>query len=438
MAEPLKKSISYFALTMIAVGSCIGSGIFISPSDVASQLSNGGQVLIVWLIGGVVALTGALSFGELASKFPGTGGVYIYLREAYGDLVAYLYGWSILTVITSGAIAALCIAFSRYFTLLFDLGASYQVPVALLALLVVTFINVIGVRWSALFSSSMTILKVVGIGIIVVICLIYGRNLMDNLVLENSKSTSVSFGLALIGVLWSYGGWHHASYVGGEVAQAHKVLPRALITGAAIVTATYLLVNVAYLSVLNIEEISSSQAVATDALLKVSATGGILVAILIVLSTFGTAGIYTLSAPRIYYAMGADKVFFPWLADIHPKFGTPVKAIVLQSAWAGILLVFWGTFESLATYVVFMDWIFMTLAAIALFKFRKSGDVSNTASYKVPFYPITPLIFIGISIWFLGSTLVGRPIQALAGLILMLIGLPFYYLFKQAKGIDQG
>lgn len=437
MAEPLKKSITYFALTMIAVGSCIGSGIFISPSDVASQLSNGGQVLLIWLIGGVVALTGALSFGELASKFPGTGGVYIYLREAYGDLVAYLYGWSILTVITSGAIAALCIAFSRYFTLLFNLGTSYQVPIALLALLVVTLINVLGVRWSAIFSSSMTVLKVVGIGIIVVICLIYGNNLMDNLVFENPKTTKVSFGLALIGVLWSYGGWHHASYVGGEVAQAHKVLPRALITGAAIVTVTYLLVNVAYLSVLSIDEISTSQAVATDALLKVSATGGILVAILIVLSTFGTAGIYTLSAPRIYYAMGTDKVFFPWLADLHPKFGTPVKAIVLQSVWAGILLVFWGTFESLATYVVFMDWIFMTLAAIALFKFRRTAGDSDSVIYKVPFYPITPLIFIGISVWFLGSTLMGRPEQALAGLILMLIGLPFYFLFKRSKGMGQ-
>ena len=238
-------------------------------------------------------------------------------------------------------------------------------------------------------------------------------------------------------MLWSYGGWHHASYVAGEVDQAHKVVPRALITGAAIVTATYLLVNVAYLSVMSIEEISTSQAVATDALLKVSATGGILVAILIVLSTFGTAGIYTLSAPRIYYAMGADKVFFPWLADIHPKFGTPVKAIVLQSGWAGILLVFWGTFESLATYVVFMDWIFMTLAAIALFKFRKRIHTSEKATYKVPFYPITPLIFIGISVWFLGSTLVGRPVQALAGLILMLLGLPFYFLFKRSKGLDQ-
>lgn len=432
MAEPFKKSISFFALAMIAVGSCIGSGIFISPSDVAGQLANGSQVLIVWLIGGVVALTGALSFGELASKFPGTGGVYIYLREAYGDLVAYLYGWSILTVITSGAIAALCIAFARYFTLLSGIGNTYQIPVALIALFAVTFINIVGVKWSAIFSSFMTVLKVAGIGIIVVVCLIYGNSFIDRIGIPGHHTANVSFGIALIGVLWSYGGWHHASYVGGEVHNAQKVLPRALITGAVVVTATYLLVNVAYLSVLTIDEIASSQAVATDALLKVTATGGMLVAVLIALSTFGTAGIYTLSAPRIYFTMGADKVFFPWLADVHSKFGTPVKAILLQSAWAGMLMIFWGTFESLATYVVFMDWIFMTMAAIALFQFRRAGVAVTAGTFKVPFYPVTPLIFIGISIWFLISTLIGRPVQAVAGLILMLIGLPFYFRFKKA------
>lgn len=431
MAAPLQKSISYFALTMIAIGSCIGSGIFISPADVASQLSNGSQVLIVWLIGGVVALTGALSFAELAARFPGTGGVYIYLREAYGDLVAYLYGWTSLTVITSGAIAALCIAFARYFSSLTGIGESAQVPMALGALLLVTVINIVGVKWSALFSSFMTLLKVVGIGLIVLVCLTYGQQLSHNLGIVKDETVGVSFGLALVGVLWSYGGWHHASYVGGEVLNANKVLPKALITGAVVVTATYMLVNLAYLSVLSIEEISSSKAVATDALLKVTAIGGMLIAALISLSTIGTAGIFTLSAPRIYFVMGADKVFFPWLADIHPKFGTPLKAIALQSAWAGVLLVFWGTFENLATYVVFMDWIFMTLGAIALFMFRRKLKKPSNTAYKVPFFPITPLIFIGISMWFLGSTLIGRPQQAIAGLVLMAIGLPFYFGFKK-------
>jgi APA family basic amino acid/polyamine antiporter len=433
MTEPLKKSISYFALTMIAVGSCIGSGIFISPSDVASELTTGGQVLLVWAIGGIVALTGALSFGELASRFPGTGGVYIYLREAYGDLVAYLYGWTILTVITSGAIAALCIGFATYASFLFGYSAEFQIPVALTALLLVTVINVIGVKWSAVFSSFMTVLKVLGIGIIVVICLSFGHNLMEHIGARSQEATNVSYGVALVGVLWSYGGWHHASYVGGEVVNAQKVLPRALISGALIVTATYLLVNVGYLSVMTIDEISTSQAVATDALLKVTTAGGMLVAVLIALSTFGTAGIFTLSAPRIYFVMGADKVFFPWLADIHPTFKTPLKAILLQSSWAAVLMVLWGTFKDLTTYVVFMDWIFMTLAAIALFKFRKKYPNQSNGSFRVPLYPIVPAIFIGISLWFLVSTLIGRPKQAVAGIILMILGLPFYFLFKKGK-----
>lgn len=433
MAEPLKKSISYFALTMIAVGSCIGSGIFISPSDVAAQLTDGGQIIWVWLIGGIVAMTGALSFAELASKYPGTGGVYLYLREAYGDLMAFLYGWSILTVITSGAIAALCLAFARYAALLFGMDISYQVPIGLAALFFVTLVNITGVRWSALFSSSMTMMKVVGIAVIVIVCLLFGHDLLAHIDHPASSSHPISMGLALIGVLWSYGGWHHASYVGGEVHDAKKILPRALISGALIVTIVYILVNVAYLSVLTIDEISGSPAVASDAMSKITPFGGMLVAILIAVSTFGTAGIYTLSAPRIYYTMGADKVFFPWLADIHPKFGTPLKAIVLQSAWAGVLLLFWGTFESLATYVVFMDWIFMTLAAVGLFVFRKRSKAKDPDGYKVPLYPVVPLIFIGISIWFLFSTLIGRPVQAVAGIVLMLIGLPVYYYFTRSK-----
>ena len=347
--------------------------------------------------------------------------------------MAFLYGWSILTVITSGAIAALCLAFARYAALLFGMDISYQVPIGLAALFFVTLVNITGVRWSALFSSSMTMMKVVGIAVIVIVCLLFGHDLLAHIDHPASSSHPISMGLALIGVLWSYGGWHHASYVGGEVHDAKKILPRALISGALIVTIVYILVNVAYLSVLTIDEISGSPAVASDAMSKITPFGGMLVAILIAVSTFGTAGIYTLSAPRIYYTMGADKVFFPWLADIHPKFGTPLKAIVLQSAWAGVLLLFWGTFESLATYVVFMDWIFMTLAAVGLFVFRKRSKAKDPDGYKVPLYPVVPLIFIGISIWFLFSTLIGRPVQAVAGIVLMLIGLPVYYYFTRSK-----
>ncbi len=433
MSQPLKKSIHFFGLTMIAAGACIGAGIFISPSDVAGQLSNGHQVLMVWLIGGVVTLTGALSFGELAARYPGTGGVYVYLREAYGDLIAFLYGWCILTVITSGAIAALCLAFSRYFAIVFKTGDAFQIPIALSALLLVTVINIVGVKLSAIFSSTMTVMKVLGIGIIVIVCLTYGHQFLEHLHTGSGEAVKMSFGIALVGVLWSYGGWHHASYVSGEVHNAQKVVPKALLAGGLIVTITYLAVNAAYLSVMSTREISQSSAVAADALSKVTATGGFLVAIMITLSVFGTAGIYTLSAPRIYFKMGEDRVFFPWLADLHLKFGTPVKAILLQSTWAALLMVFWGTFESLTTYVVFMDWIFMTMAAIGVFIFRQRLPQVDGTNYRVPLYPMVPLIFIGISVWFLISTIIGRPVQAVAGILLMGIGFPVYYYFKRVK-----
>ncbi len=418
---------------MIAAGACIGSGIFIAPSDVAAQLGTGIEILAIWMIGGIVALTGALSFGELASRYPGTGGVYIYLREAYGDLVAFLYGWCILTVITSGALAGLCIVFAKYFCFVLRLENSAMIPIAISEIVIVTGINILGVKFSSLFSSTLTVIKIAGIALIVLVALFYGQHLAQNITIRTHETQTVSFGLALIGVLWSYGGWHHASYVGGEVINAQKIMPKAFFAGALLVTIIYMSVNVGYLALLGLEHIATSKAVAADALMQVTATGGVLIAILIAISTFGTSSIYALSAPRIYYTMGADKVFFPWLADVHSRFGTPAKAVALQSAWAIVLLIFWGTFESIATYVVFMDWIFMTLAAIAIFIFRKRNPIHHEQGYKTPLFPFTPLIFIGISVWFLASTLIGRPIQTLAGLSLMILGLPVYYYFKQSQ-----
>jgi APA family basic amino acid/polyamine antiporter len=431
MSQPLPKSISFFALTMIAIGASIGSGIFASPSEVAKELITGQQVLLVWLIGGVVAMTGALTFGELAARYPGTGGVYLYIREAYGKLAAFLYGWSILTVITSGAIAGLAVIFSLYFCPIFGLPESAHLPVAILELIIVTLINVFGVKYSTGFSSMMTVIKMLGIALIIIVAFMYGNELPANFSMSQTSSGSLSFGVALIGVLWAYGGWHHASYVGGEVVNAQKILPKALITGAFAVTVLYVLVNLAYMSLLSLADMSTSAALAADAITKVTAVGGILVSILIAISTFGTSGIFMLSTPRIYYMMGSDKVFFGWLADLHPKYGTPMKAILFQSIIALILLLIWQTFKNLSAYVVFMDWIFMTMGAIALFLFRKRDGKSP--GYKVPLYPIVPLIFIGISVWFLISTLIGRPEQAIAGLVLMVLGLPVYYFFVRNK-----
>ena len=433
MAE-LKKAITPIGLTMIAVGSCIGSGIFKTPSQIAGYLPFSNHILIVWAIGGLVALTGALTFSELSARFPKSGGVYVFLKESYGDLVAFLYGWIIFTVVTSGAIAALALVFAQYFTRIFPIGESAVPFIAIFAIIITTAVNAVGVEKSDLFAKIFTGLKILGIGLIIVAGLMYllPQNGFNSSLTTNAEtSLPQAYALALVGVFFSYGGWHHASYVAGEVKNAAKVVPRAMILGALIVTVTYLLSNIGYLSLLTMEEMSSSKAVASDAMDKVFIGGGKFIAVLIAVSTFGTIGIYTLSAPRIYQRMAADGTFFPFLAKIHDRFRTPMNAMIFQSCWAIILLLLWGTFDSLINYVVFMDWVFMTLAGIGVFILRKK--IKTKASYSVPLYPILPIIFILINSWFLIQILSAEVKQAWAGLILLGIGIPVYFLFTRKK-----
>ncbi len=434
----LRRQIGFFGLTMIAAGSCIGSGIFITPSDVAQHLGDTTAILLVWILGGVVAITGSLTFAELAGRFPDAGGVYVYIRESFGRLWAFLYGWCILTVITSGAIAALSLTFARYLSVLVPLGNTGQIIVGISAITAVTFINILGVKSGEVFSSVFTLFKLVGIAGIIVAGIVVGTSITE------SASTTVrsegqfpamsAFALAMIGVLWSYGGWHHASYVAAETKGASRNVPRAMILGALIVTTTYILANWAYLRLLPLETIANSQAVASDALKNVLPTGAILITLLIAISTFGSIGIFTLTAPRIYYSMARDGSFFKAIAKLHPRHQTPVWAIAIQSGWAIVLLLLWATFENLMTYVVFMDWVFMTMAALSVFYFRKKFASTQSEGFKTPLYPITPAIFIGISLWFVMYTLFGKPEQAIAGIVLLIIGLPVYYLSRRKEG----
>ncbi|MDX1476767.1 MAG: amino acid permease [Saprospiraceae bacterium] len=433
MAGGLKKKIGLYGLTMVAVGSCIGSGIFITPSSIAGHLGEPFWIIAAWLLGGVVALTGSLTFAELGNRFPAAGGVYVYIREAFGHLWAFLYGWCILTVITSGAIAALSLTFARYVSTLVPLDQNGMIVVGAASIAAVTTINVLGVKLGEIFSSVFTTLKLIGIAMIVVIGIALGQAVSGepSTVHDAPATTMGAFALAMIGVLWSFGGWHHASYLSAETRDAARIVPRAMIIGAVIVTITYVLANVAYLRLLPVEDMAASQAVAADALGAVVPTGGLIVTILIAVSTFGTIGIFTMSAPRIYYTMARDGRFFQLISRLHPKHATPVFAILLQSGWALILLIFWGTFESLIAYVVFMDWVFMILAAFSLFVFRRK--LGSATSFRVPGYPVVPLIFIIISIWFVIYTSIGQPQQALWGTGLLVLGLPVYWLSQKRE-----
>ncbi|MFK7806634.1 MAG: APC family permease [Saprospiraceae bacterium] len=429
----LKKKLNLYGLTMIAVGACIGSGIFRSPGEVAEAVPNHTLILAVWALGGVIALTGALTFSELGAMFPKAGGVYVYLKEAYGEVVGFLYGWVILLVINSGALAALAITFADYMTYFVEMSENVKVLLAAFTIAILTGVNIIGVNVSQIFANLFSTLKLIAIAGIIIAGFVFYNAEKVQLDFSMASAPENIFGsmlVGLIGVLWSMGGWHHASYLSEEAIDAKRTVPRAMILGVLVVTVMYVLVNLAYMMLLPLPEIAASSKVAGDAVGQVVSYGGKLVAIIIAISIFGTIGIYTMSAPRIYFAMAKDGIFFKGLSKIHPKFGTPANAMLVQAVWAIVLLLFWGNFGNLISYVTFMDIIFMTMAGISIFIFRKNRPDAERP-IKALGFPVIPLIFIVISAAFVLSTLFERWEQAIAGLIVLGIGLPVYLYFKK-------
>lgn len=420
---------------MIAAGSCIGGGIFVTPTAIFAGLDSPILVIAVWSLGGFIALTGSLTFAELGSIFTKSGGVYVYLKEAYGDFVAFAYGWCLLLVINTGALAFLSLSFTKYLGFFTPLTDTQSTFIAIAGIAFATAVNVFGIKNGQLLINIFTILKLLGIAMLVVFAFMYFDDSIYTTQLPEKfedESLSSAFSIALIGVLFSTGGWHHASYLAGEAENPKRNVPRAMVIGVILVTVVYILVNMSYMALLPTSELGESTSIASDALSSVWPAGGKVIAILIIISIFGTVAIYTMSAPRIYQTMADDGVFFKGIAKIHPKYKTPVNAILFQSAWSVVLLLFWGTFHSLISYVVFTDWLFMLLAAIGVFIFRKQKR-ENLGGYKTWGYPLTPIIFILIIIWFSFTTLIEQPMQALAGLAVIGLSVPVYFYFKSKK-----
>lgn len=438
MAE-LRKELSLYGLTMIAVGCSVGSGIFLTPGQIAANVESPYWILIAWTLGGLVALAGALTFAELAGMFPQAGGIYVFLREAFGGLFAFLYGWVNLFVLTAGAIAALSIACADHIGKLVGLNDTGVMIAAVAIILIVTIVNILGVKLAELFGSFFTTIKLIGIAAIVVIGLWLGSsesitNFQPSekfIALQGLDMISV-IGLALIGVWWSYGGFQHASFLAGETKKAQTIVPRAMILGAIIVGTVYLLTNLAYLFLLSPAELAVSKTVAADAIGKVLPGAGTAIVLIIIISTFGTAGIYTTTGPRLYYSMGRDGVFFGRLAKIHEQYKTPVFAILLQSVWAVILLLFWGTFVNLIIYVVFTDLVFLALAATSIIYFRLKTP-EKLRPYRTLGFPITPILFISVAGVVVVNTIWSTPIHALVGLVVLSIGIPFYFYFRSSN-----
>ena len=312
-----------------------------------------------------------------------------------------------------------------------------QTLVAVVTILALTLVNVFRVKFVEMFTNLFTLVKLVGIAAVILV----GFFLGSSETLSSGRPPEMNlgggawlgaFGLAMVGVLWSYGGWQHASYLSGEARDAVRTIPRAMVIGALVVSLVYILTNLSFLFLLPVSEMAGSNSIAADAVSRVLPYGGVLVAVIIAISTLGTALIYTLSAPRIYFAMAEDGLFFSKIAEVHPRFRTPVNAVLIQSSWAIVLLIFWGTFENVITYVTFTDWIFFMLTACVVILFRfKRRDADRPV--RTLGYPLTPLIFIVTTFLFVVNTLIERPIQAGAGLGLLSIGLVVYFFFKRGK-----
>lgn len=429
----LAKELTLYGLIMVAIGSCIGSGIFVTPSQIAGLIPSTSAIILVWALGGIVTLSGALTFGELGAQFPQAGGIYVFLKEAYGGWLGFLYGWAYLLIITSGSIAVISLAFASYLSTFIPMNDTWKIITSIITITSLTILNVLRAKFGEIFSNIFTGLKIIGILTIITAGFIFGDTSFSFGKGINASGSGISlsgFGVALTGVLFSYGGWQHASFLAGETKNPSRNVPIAMLTGALAVTAVYLLANSAYMLLMPVEDIITSEKVAADAVSRVFPFGGKLVAGIIAVSTVGTIGIYTLSAPRIYYAMASDGLFFKKIASVHPRFRTPVNAIVIQSVWSVALLLFWGTLENLITYTVSIEWIFFTMAAAGIFIFRKKYR-NRTREYSTFGYPATPLIFILINTWFVINITINRPLHMGIGICFLLLGIPAYVYFSK-------
>ena len=422
------RRLGLFSGTMAVVGGIIGGGIFRTPATVAERVSSAGMVLVMWIAGGVVALIGAFCFGELGQRRPRAGGGYVYLRETWGPLPAFLYGWTLVLVIATGAIAAVAVTFANYALALAGLSDRFTVPLAVGTIALLAGINYVGVRPAAITQNIFTVLKLAALAALIAAGLFLA--VPSNVPTFQPSGAGAGFGAALVPILFTYGGWQQTNFIAEEIIEPEKNLPRALVLGVTIVVAVYLLANLAYLRVLGVAGLARSTAPAADVMVAVlGPAGGKLIAAGIAVSTFGFLNLVILVTPRVLQAMAADGVFFAKLAELHPVHRTPAAAIVALAACAALLTLS-KTFGQLVDYVTFGDWIFFGLTVAGLFIYRAREP---NAAFKVPGYPWTPALFVLAAAYVVVSAVLSNPKNAGIGALLIGAGVPVFWLWNQKR-----
>ena len=429
----LARQLGLFDATMLVMGGIVGSGIFINPYVVAQQVHTPALILAAWIFGGVVGMAGAFIWAELAATLPEVGGQYAYLREAYHPAVAFLYGWVLLLVIQTGGMAAVSITFARYFVDLSGLRTRDWV-IATAALAVLTLINCFGVKTGGRTQSALMVMKIVTISALVIAGLALTGGHVNRITVVEREWSLTSFGAAMVPVLFAYGGWQTANFLAGEVKEPEKNLPRGLLLGVLGVVILYIGVNWVCLRSLGPLALAATTTPASSVMrMALGQRGAMFIAAAIAISTLGFLSQSILTAPRVYFAMAEDGLFFRAIAWLDPRTRVPVVAIVLQSAWT-IVIALSGRYEQILNYVISMDFLFFGLTATTLFVFRRRaarGEMYASQAYRMPGHPVSTALFAAICWWIVANTLYRYPQNSLIGFVLLLAGIPVYWFWSR-------
>jgi APA family basic amino acid/polyamine antiporter len=448
----LVRGLSLLDSVLLLVSGIIGSSIFLTAKDIAGPLPQPMLFLLVWVIGGVVSLFGCVAFAELGSMFPESGGQYVYLREAYGDLVAFLYGWMLFAVANGGSIAALSVASAAYTGQVFPIFSQEHVVLAvagiiitrahlfaLLLIAIVTYVNVVGLRWGALLQNLSTWTKFAAMAAFVVLGFAIGKGDWSHFSSHGAGLTMglhptqliSALGVALIAVFWAYDGWVYITWVAGEVKEPRRNVPLAMVLGVLVVGAIYVAMNVTYLYALPLTEIARHETIAhAAAAVLFSPRAAVWLSLMIAVSCFSAAATCTLSGARVYLAMAQDGIFFKRMAVIHPKWRTPAFSLIGQGIWAAVLTLS-GRYDQLYTYVIYGMVLSYTLTVIGLFILRwKHPDIPRP--YRCAGYPWLPAIYVLVGATWTLNTIITRPTEAFWGTAIVLVGVPGYLYWKRS------
>ena len=429
--EHLPRRLGLLDATLIVIGIVIGSGIFLLPNLIARSLPSGPAIVGVWILAGVLSYFGALAYAELGAMMPHTGGQYVYLRDAYGEMCGFLCGWVFVIAVLPGGVAFLATGFSIYLAHFIPLSPVLRIGVSLGLVAVLSAINYVGVREGAWVQRIFTAAKIGGLALLIAGALFAPRVAQPVEPVVRTLSYS-GIGVAMAAILMAYNGWSYVSFIAGEVTHPHRNLPRSLVLGMAVVMLLYVSANVAYMNVMTVPEIAAAERVGAAVAERVAGPrGASALSAIVLLSIIGAINGNIMTGARVPFAQARDGLFFSRFAIIHPRFLTPSFAIAVQALWSGVLIVT-GTYETLASYSLLSAWVFYTMSVAAVWVFRRKLPHAPRP-YRMWGYPYTLWSFLIVSVWFLIDALVNQPKVSFIALLLGAAGIPFYFIWRRKK-----